>query len=278
MNLAKNLFSPVWISCMFILMSVQVLSAQNISNNLIFALEKGSATYEKPSVEFAPGDWLAAYTRKLDTKSLEPLKDKDVKYIFEFEFNGKQIAEHTFTKKLDHIESYFKFNIVPNPDSGIDIKFRWDWSGKLATALSKLPSGLHPVTVQGFVEGDGKKIPIVKGQFIYDARNGKGSLDTIAGKIDSKATYDSQKENAKHMPAHVDFPVAITLYNNCLDQVSVKYRTTGNRESNIHLYGKQRKNVTALALESLIVSRKGKTYSGPTVSRSSKGKTITVCK
>ena len=278
MNKPKKIILPVFISCMFFLINMQFLNAQNIDNNLIFELEKGTVTYEKPSVEFAPGDWLLAYTRKLNTASLEPLKDKDVKYIFKFESNGKQIAEHTFTKKLDNISSYFKFNLIPNPDSGIDIKFRWDWSGKLAKALSELPAGRHPVTVLGFIEGEGKKIPIVKGQFLYDGSQGKGSLAAIAGKIDSKAGFDSQKENAKHMPAHVDYPVEITLYNNCLDQVSVKYRTTGNRESNIHLYGKQRKNVTALALESLIVSRKGKTYSGPTVSRSSKGKTITVCK
>ena len=249
-----------------------------MDNNVKFEMERGSATYEKPMIEFKPGDWVRAYTKKFDYKGLSGLAGKEVNFTYEFESGGRNLATHSFRREFKITGSYFKLNILPNPDSTEDVTFRWDWSGNLAKALSTLPGGKHEIIVRGYVEGNGAKTMVVRGQMVYDNRGGNGKLSEVAAKIEKKRGFNIQKENAKHMPKHQDFPVNVTLHNACLDKIVVRYRTTGNREASVVLFGRQSKKVVALALESLLVHRRGKVNSGPTVSRRSEGKTLRVCR
>ena len=262
---------------LFFLWSPAGLRAE-MDNNVKFEMVRGSATYEKPRVEFRPGDWVQAYTKKFNHQGLSGLAGKEVTFLYEFESGGKNLATHSFRRKYAHKGAYFKLNILPDPDSNIDIVFRWDWSGNFARALAGLAPGRYEITLRGFVEADGQKTMIVRGDMVFDNRGGNGKLSEIAARIDKKRGFDSQKENAKFQPKHVDFPVNVTLYNGCLDRIVVRYRTRGNHESSVTLNGRQSKKVVALALESLLVHRRGKVQSGPTVSRRSEGKTLRVCR
>jgi hypothetical protein len=253
--------------------------AEEIDDNLRFELTRGSATYEKPMVELKPGDWLLATTKRFaGAEALAPHAGKPVTFVFEFESQGKSLATHRFNRDFHVTDKFFKFNLIPDPSTNDDKALRWDWSGGLARALSQLPQGKHPVTIRGHVDAGGARTMVVRGAMVYDNSDGNGDMAKIADAIDKNASVDMQAINAAHQPKHVEFPVTFTIRNACGQAVTVKYRVPGNREASINLGGLQSKKVTALAMDSLIVIKGGKASSGPMPSRSSEGKTLTVCK
>jgi len=160
-------------------------AATEIPPNLIFAVDKNGSTYEGRSLEFEPGHWVEASTNSFDKGLREAMAGMDVTFSYEFSTGGKVLAVHSFPRKMDLSGGFFKFNILPNPDSPPDPPLRKDWSGNLAKALSALPSGKHPIDVRGFVELDGGKAMVLRGTITYKNAGGNGALASIASKIDA---------------------------------------------------------------------------------------------
>lgn len=262
-------------------------AAQDIANNLIFAVEvakQRGALYERPTMEFEPGDWVAAYSNKINLDSLKNYQGQTVDFVYEFSNKGSVIATHKFQRKLELTDKYFKFNILPDPWSSIDKSFRWDWSGNFASSLSKLPAGIHEITVAGYIAKGGDRTMFVKGVISYNNKDGNQKMAEYAQRIEKEKGFDIVKQNEdfskKHGRAADNIEqIQTTVYNNCGREVVINFANKKSSSNYVRLRYHETLNITINDSESIYISWKGKSaYSGPTIGSFEKGKTVNLCK
>lgn len=277
--LATFLFSP--------LPFMPQAAAQEIANNIIFAVEvakQRGALYERPTMEFEPGDWVAAYSKNVNLGSLKNYQGQTVDFVYEFSNNGKVIATHKFQRKFELSDKYFKFNILPDPWSSTDKSFRWDWSGNFAASLNKLPTGVHEITVAGYIAKGGDKTMFVKGALTYNNKDGNQKMAEYATLIEKEKGFDIVKQNEefakKHGRADDNIEqIQTTVYNDCGREVVINFANEKSSSNYVSLRYHESLNITINDGESVYISWKGKSaYSGPTIGSFEKGKTVYLCK
>ncbi len=262
-------------------------SSQNgaFSDNLVIGVtdERGTLT-EKPNNIFKPGQWVHGINKKTSKDIQSKYDGKDVTVTFEFESSGKKLATHRFTRKVDNVTNdLFSFNILPDPHSTQMKSQRWDWSGDLAAALSKLSKGEHEITIRGFLESEKNKDQFVQGRFIYNNQDGNGKMKETAALINKERSFDIMKENEEFSKKHGRAAdnveqVQTTVRNNCGRDVVITFANQSNSSINIKLYHLQSMKITVNDGESVYISWKGKsTFSGPTIGSFEKGKMVNLC-
>ncbi|MFH2096255.1 MAG: hypothetical protein ABIJ16_11160 [Bacteroidota bacterium] len=181
------------------LISVILISATLWSQqkNITFEVTSGRTMMEYSSYSpgtFKPGEFLAAYTNSFIEAIPEDFKGKTVIYYIEVQENGKVIHKHAFTKECP-TSGWWKFNLIPNPNSSESIVFRHDWNGNLLRALNGLEPGVHPLTFLTYLENEGKRIQTGYGEIKYD-NSAPTELDLLktADEIDKNSTFDPEKE------------------------------------------------------------------------------------
>jgi hypothetical protein len=258
--------------------------SSDIDNNIKFGITKDRTLWEKPYPEFGPGDWLYADVNKLDKPIVEKFNGKDAAVLIEYESAKKIIASDKFQRKLDIQYGYIKFNVIPDPDSTEDVKLRWDWSGKFAAALSKLPAGEHEITVRAYFQSGKDKNIFAKGNMLYKNKSGNGKMADIAKGIEKNKGFDIVKENEEFTKKHgratdTEEQIEVTVYNNCGQDVVITYanqRTSGNH---LNVRWLQSQKIVVSDLETVYIKFKGKSIiSGPSIGSFEKGKTINLCK
>lgn len=260
------------------------LAAQTTEPNLMVGVKTAAGSMSESALaSFEPGDWVYAFTRKLD-KSLEG-RFKDQKVVFRFDIlkEGNLLAQHSFEKVYNFSGTYLKFNLLPDPHSTDPLSFRWDWSGNLAKALSQLPKGEHTLDIQGFLIAGGDTLPIVSGKMIYNNLKGNGKMAEYANLIEKNKSFDQTAQNVafdkKNPISKKVVLVPIKLFNNCGYYRQVKhFSPVGDK-----IYGFASGQTKALNvpdgnwLYRLEGSSDWKSF-GPTINLKDKGKTFKICR
>ncbi len=261
--------------------------AQEINNNLIFAVEvakQRGALYERPNMVFEPGDWVSAFSKKVDIDALKKYQGQNVHFIYEFLYKGSVMATHTFQKKFGLTDKYFKLNILPDPFSTTDKSFRWDWSGNFAAALAKLPAGVHEITVTGYIDKGGDRTMFVKGTLGYNNKNGNEKMSEYAKGIEKEKGFDIAKQNEEFSKKHGRASdnveqIQTTVFNNCGREVVINFANKKSSTNNVRLRNRESLNITINEAESIYISWKGKSaYNGPTIGSFESGKIVNLCK
>jgi hypothetical protein len=261
------------------------LSAAGLSPNIMYGVTKNRALYEKPAIEFEPGDWVKGFTKKLNLDSIKKFKNQKINVIFEFYKGSTLLAKHVFPRKHDIAYPYFSFHILPDPYDTIAKSLRWDWSGKFAEALSKLPKGKHEITIKGYLQSGNENVPILLGQgLVYNNQKGNGKMNEYAKLIQKNATFDIQAENEafskKHGRAADNVEqIQTTVWNNCGREVVITFANKRDSNNKVRLRVREYLKITINDGESVYISWKGKSaFSGPTIGSFEKGKSVNLCR
>jgi hypothetical protein len=263
---------------------ITTVQAQELEPNLLVGVRTGDGGMsESTQATFVPGNWLYAFTRKLDPALTERFKDQTVTFRFEFSTAGNVLAEHKFTRKFHVNGTYLQFNILPDPGSTDPLSFRWDWSGNFAKALSQLPAGQHPIDIKGYLIAGEETLPIVVGSMTYDNSKGNGKMAEYATLIEKNKAFDQTAQNKafdkKNPISKKVVLVPIKLFNNCASYRQVKhFSPVGDK-----IYGfasGQTKTLNVPDGNWLYRLENGKDWKsfGPTIGIKDKNKTFKICR